>query len=250
MDITEGLQSLGLNQKEAKVYTHLLQLGEGTAYAVAELSGLKRPTVYVVLDELRRKGLVLKVPNAKKQIFIPKSPEEFFAESQDRLNRAERILPQLLAMAKKEERPKTYLFEGLEGYKEALFLKSDEMAGKEIVGFYSRESDKTPKVLETVTKYFNKLERQGTKVRGLIPAHESIEHFSSKYPNVEFKKVSMSAYSSQDAVEIGEGFVKIYSLDLQTIVIESKHIAETFRQIFEMAWSSAPISGNLLQHPS
>ncbi len=238
MDLIEGLNYMGLNNKQAKVYTSLLQTGEATAYAVAELSGLKRPTVYVVLDELRRKGLVLKIPHAKKQLFSAKSPEEFFTEAENRLNRARRMLPQLLALTKNEDKPKTYLFEGLEGYKEALFMKVDEMAGKEIVGFYSRGSDNTGKVVGITEKYFKRLEHQNTKVRGLIPSHESIESYVGKYPNIDFKKVPMSSYSSQDAVEIGDGYVKIYSKDLQTVVIESKSIAETFRQIFEMTWSS------------
>ena len=56
MDIQEALRNFGLNDKEARVYVALLELGQTTAYAIAERSGLKRPTVYVILDDLRQKG--------------------------------------------------------------------------------------------------------------------------------------------------------------------------------------------------
>lgn len=69
MQIIESLESLGLNEKEAKVYTALLQLGRVSAYSVSEKSGLKKPTTYVVLGELVKKGLVSKeVPRSRKQL--------------------------------------------------------------------------------------------------------------------------------------------------------------------------------------
>ena len=76
--INDALKNLGLNDKEARAYAALLELGQTTAYAVAERSGLKRPTVYVVLDELRQKGLVLKIPHVKKQLWSAKSPHQIF----------------------------------------------------------------------------------------------------------------------------------------------------------------------------
>src|SRR3989338_8173947 len=121
MRIEESLRSLGLSAKESEVYLALLSLGQTTAYAVAEKSGLKRPTVYVVLDDLRKKGLVLKIPNAKKQVFTAKSPEEFFGEAEERLRIAKQSLPDLLALADKPEKNfKTLYFEGEQNVKQDL----------------------------------------------------------------------------------------------------------------------------------
>ena len=87
----EALQNIGLSEKEAKVYLALLQLGRTSAYAVAEKSGLKKPTAYVILGELMHKGLALKIPRNKKQLFIAKQPDEFFALVEERLNSAKTI---------------------------------------------------------------------------------------------------------------------------------------------------------------
>jgi sugar-specific transcriptional regulator TrmB len=54
----EGLISLGLTQKEAAVYLALLQTKKGTALTVAKQANIKRPTVYLVLNSLIKKGLV------------------------------------------------------------------------------------------------------------------------------------------------------------------------------------------------
>ena len=67
MDMKQALKTIGLSDKESAVYMALLQLGQATAYAVAVKSGLKKPTTYIILDELIEKGLVLKVPQMKTQ---------------------------------------------------------------------------------------------------------------------------------------------------------------------------------------
>src|SRR3989344_8816025 len=138
MEAVDGLNYLGLNEKQAKIYMALLQFGQNTAYAIAETTNLKRPTVYVILEDLRIKGLVRKIPHAKKQLFSAKGPDEFIAESQDRLDRAKTILPQLLALTKSEQRPRTYVFEGIRGIEQALEMNLDKTTHKEVIGFYAQ----------------------------------------------------------------------------------------------------------------
>lgn len=241
MQIIEGLQNLGLNEKQAKIYTHLTQSGQTTAYNIARLTGLKRPTVYVVLEELRLKGLVLKIPHVKKQLFSAKSPSELFAESQSRLDLAKTILPQLLALSPTEQKPKTYLFEGYQGMEEALRFGLPGMEGKELLGFFAHADGVSPELLKLFGKYDQQLQRYRIKVRGLAPDHPSLRHYreSDKQLNREVKVMPFEIYSSDNAIEIGDDFVKIYSnKDLQIVIIENKSITQTFRQVFEMVWNS------------
>jgi sugar-specific transcriptional regulator TrmB len=57
-DIVAKLVKLGLKEYEAKVYAALVGLGEGTARQIHEVSGVPRPRVYDVLEELAKKGFV------------------------------------------------------------------------------------------------------------------------------------------------------------------------------------------------
>ena len=68
-DLLKNLGQIGLTDKQAKVYLALLSLESSTAYEIAQHCEVKKPTVYVILEELRQKGLVLKVPHAKKALF-------------------------------------------------------------------------------------------------------------------------------------------------------------------------------------
>ena len=70
MTIIEALQNLGLTDKEARVYTALLKRGRTSAYGIAEESGLKKPTTYVILDDLIEKGLASRIPRVRKQLFV------------------------------------------------------------------------------------------------------------------------------------------------------------------------------------
>ena len=142
MNATEHLRTLGLSEKQARAYVALVSLGEATAYQVAGAAKLKRPITYVVLDELRQKGLVLKVPHTKKQLFAAKAPGELFADYEEKFRSAKRALPELLALVQGDDRKVRVLyFEGRDGMKEALNYNIKRLAGKEVVAFYGK-SDK------------------------------------------------------------------------------------------------------------
>ena len=66
MDEFRILEILGLSDKEARVYLALLELGTASAQTVSTKSYIKKPTTYLALEELRKKGLLTKLPKAKR----------------------------------------------------------------------------------------------------------------------------------------------------------------------------------------
>lgn len=240
MQILNELQNLGLTDKEAKVYVALLRLGNASAYAIAEESGLKRPTTYVVLDELRKKGLVNKVPRAKKQIFIPRSPEEYFASLEERLLGAKRILPQLMAFAAgKKPKPKTLFFEGLKKIKDIYSWQIKQIKGGEISGFYAHAGEETPELKNFFWDLAEEFRRNDIHIRGIVPEHENLKSYrevDAQYGR-EFKILPFEKYSSNISIEITENHVIFFNFhDQQITLIENKDIAKTMKQIFELVW--------------
>ena len=59
-DILEALESLGLSDKEIRVYISLLELGDSPVNKITERSELIRVTVYPILKSLIEKGFVSK----------------------------------------------------------------------------------------------------------------------------------------------------------------------------------------------
>lgn len=244
MRTTEALQALGLTEKEARVYLALLALGRGSAYAVAERAGLKKPTTYVILGELMQKGLALKVPRQRKQLFVAKPPDEFFAVAEERLSVAKQTLPELMAIVEgKTPKVRTLYYEGLAGMRDALRYRMKEMKGKELVGFYATEENASSDLIEVFQEFNDEMKQNGITVRGIVPDHASLKRWretDTAYGRT-MKVVPYAAYSAKNSIDVGDTFVRVLSFgELQGVVVENPSVAQAMRQIFEMLWQARP----------
>jgi sugar-specific transcriptional regulator TrmB len=130
------LKNIGLSDREARVYLAMLELGPAAVLDIAAKSGVNRPTTYMQLEALKKKGLVSTQTRGKKQLFIAESPsqiEHLLAIEEKRLEQKrdelKKILPELSAMFNLgEEKPVVRYFEGREGLlaMQEEFLKTKE----------------------------------------------------------------------------------------------------------------------------
>jgi len=239
MDHVKTLEVLGLNEKEAGVYLALVGLGKATAYAIAKRSGLKRPTVYLLLDQLRQKEVVLKIPNPKKQLFIAKDPSELWHIAEERLLSAQRGLREISALAYDRSDSRILYFEGPKEVAELLHYRLDEMEGKEFVGFYAYVDNGSKEMIRSIDNYNDTLRNLKIRTRGVVPDHPSLINYRNNDANYlrEMKVVPSEEYSSRMMIDAGHTFVRFLSfVDQQGIVIDNPHVAKSFRQIFEMTW--------------
>lgn len=240
MQIQDIFSTLGLVEKEASVYVTLLQLGESSVYDIAKKSGLKRPTVYVVLEELIQKGFAFRSPKRIKQLFLARSPEEILASAKERFDQVQSALPLLRALVKQDQtRVNALYFDGLEGLKHGLEYRLNEFRGKERVGFDAYVPEPDPALLEYFNVYNNKLVELQISIRGIVPDHPSLKKIRTldqKY-NRAVKVVPFAEYSSKISLYTITDLVFIADYEnLQVMVLENPEIAKTLRQIFEMVW--------------
>lgn len=249
MELTESLVSLGLNDKEAKVFLALLPLEKATAYAVAVRSGLKKPTAYVVLNNLVGKGFALKIPSSDKHLFMAKSPKECVAIARQRLSIAEDALPELMALRKKgEEKANVSYFEGFDGIREMYArlvsdLKWKPADERSFVAFYAHQKH-TPEFLREYwlelneTYRANKIRRQA--VTTLDPSiREYLKEETKRRFGMDLRPLPESEYSSNISIEIYGNCVQIVShRGIQGVLIEHPDIADVMRQIFALAWKT------------
>ena len=130
MEQKELLGHLGLDDKEASIYLALLELGESSVARIADKAGVKRPTAYLVLDSLEKKGFANRVARKKKVFFVPEHPRKLEAEAQLRLKEIRDVVPQLESLLyQKGERPRVTVHEGKEtldrAYDESLLAKGE-----------------------------------------------------------------------------------------------------------------------------
>jgi sugar-specific transcriptional regulator TrmB len=244
MNLNLAVENLGLNKKEGRVYLALLSLGKTTAYNVSIKSGLKKPTTYVILEQLVEKGFALKIPRDKKQLFVAESPQKCLAVMKKKLEFSENAMPELLAIKKQEgDKANVAYFDDIKGIKELYSKKlkiiKRENRTKEIVGFLGCV-DGAPKELIDFWKEFNKERcKMGIEMRAIITDHPSNEKFIKNQKNLslDLKVISSEKYNKHISIEVYDRFIQIVSFrEVQGILIEGPDMAEALKQIFEMNW--------------
>jgi len=238
--LLKTLETLGLSEKEAKIYFVLLQLGPSTPYKMAKRSGLKRPTAYVIADELVEKGYAVKAPGDK-HTYIARPPEVIYEEREQKMLEAKKNLPELQALkGGVADKPTVLYFEGTEGLKQALMYRIKELHDTEIVGFYADPDFAAPEAYTASLEFNEYRMAHNIKVRGLLTEAETLKGFEKYLTDATFtpKFIPKDIYSSNASFEFYPNFVKIIFFDTSIgVVIESPTVAKAMRQIFEMLWS-------------
>lgn len=242
MKLIQSLENLGLNRKEAKGYLALLPLRQATAYMVAIRSGLKKPTAYVVLENLVNKGFALKIPSQEKTFYVAKSPKECFSIAKERMQSVQEALPELMAMQNSiTDKPKVYFFEGKEGIDlidEETLKNNGEVISFTTPRFISTENEKAGKA------YIKKRIRMGVKARVIGEVSDEVLSLKAR-DKEELRQTRLlpsELFSSE--VEMGICGEKVFASNYKKgfgLIVEDKDISSSLRKIFELIWNSEKI---------
>ena len=247
MKYLEELVNLGLNEKEATIYLTLLSLNKATAYYIALKSGLKKPTTYVILEDLVRKGFVLKIPQERKSFYIAKHPQECVALFQQKINEVKEILPELMAMQKKDQsKVNVSYFEGPEGVKEV--YRDTLKHGKEFLAFGS-ENMLDSLGSEWMNNFIKERVRNNISVRAIVPQTEYYERNLLEKDEAELrdmKFIDPKKFPFSIEIDIyGDSKVSLISAkESMAAIIESTEVCKTMKSIFELLWKKLPDNKN------
>ncbi len=240
MQTVEALEKIGLNAKEAEVYMALLELGVASVLSIAKKAGLKRPTTYLVLDELERRGLVSQIPQAKKTLYTAESPDRLVADLNKKGELLKRFLPELLAVHNaKKEKPQVQLFQGKEG----VLSVYDKIFTAGEVRFFATLGD-LEKVLPQVTKEVaHRAKNHTLKVREILTGTQTDAAYMKRVVQDEFYAIRLVPPGQKfltDNALFGNS-VAFFSFTTQVfaVVITSKEIVGSLSALYEMAWASA-----------
>ncbi len=240
------LQSLGLSEKESKVYLAVLELGPDTVQNIAKKSGINRPTAYLQINSLKEKGLMSEFVKGKKTFYSAESPDRLFSllnnfqkELEFKKTEANRILPMLNDLfVGAGERPRVRFFEGIEGAKA---MQNDFLAvkNKKIESFTN---------LDRLFELFPKHEDEYTK-RRISSGIEALVLYTRKAGPVEgandparlrtAKLITPDKFPMSADITIFDDKVALATYRAKPIgvIIEDRDIAETIRAIFYMIWN-------------
>jgi sugar-specific transcriptional regulator TrmB len=243
-DLVQQLEQIGLKPKEAQVYLALLSLESSTAYEIAQHCEVKKPTVYVILEDLRQKGLVLKVPHAKKALFAAHDLGEYLAEQRGKLNSVQSMLPRLMSLGG-AGKPKVYFYNGIRGFAEAQDYRLDSMQGKTFHSFYGGSEEADPKVRELFRRWTPAAVNAGVSFKIVMPKVDigdfpDFKKYAQEGEHVQVKQVIEYDQANHLSIEIADAFVRITdSKNIVATIIDDKATADSMlRSIFDIVWAS------------
>ena len=131
------LQNYGLSEKEARVYLTVLELGTSIASTIARRAELNRVTVYTILEDLKKDGIVNETTKEGVKYYSVISPDILLKQLEQKYESFKEKVPELLALAEKfGSKPKIQFFEGLEGMKK---MYGDQLSSKtDLLAFMGR----------------------------------------------------------------------------------------------------------------
>lgn len=268
------LQKIGLTDKDAEVYLACLEMGTQPASVIAKKAGLKRPTTYLILEALVKRGLVSEYTGTSVKFFTAVSPDYLlnYIEKQKRdLTQHQRelqeYLPQLHSLSNPYSlNPKVRFYEGLEGVERVM---NDTLTSKEPIRcFTSLDCWFLRKETRDYILWYGKERVRHYKIPERAIANDTPanrKYLEEEYPDIEedrtysqFRWLPSDVGLFQNEINIYENKVAIVSIgkkELLGMIIESESITETQKAIFEVSWRAAEQSKweklmlqNLKQH--
>lgn len=242
--LEKELQRLGMNEKEAAVYTAALKLGPTTAIKVAKATGLKRTTVYGILDSLKTRGLMAIELKGLKQYYVAAAPEQFESLMAEQRKTFEHILPELMALHKlKGSKGELKYYEGAEGIKNVYESVLRELKNGDpyyLISHYENIEQMDEVWLEDfITRRAKK--NLDTRLIFLDTAQGQLNKKMEGAWNQKVRLLSRPLHFKADALITPTKFV-LYSTDApaSAVVIENQDIITMQQELFRYIWDSLP----------
>lgn len=240
---TKCLAGLGVPENAAKVYLAGLSLGTTSVQELARVSGLKRPTVYLYVDDLVERGLFETIPINNKRYYAAVALEKLEERLKKNLSDFQSEMPRLAAMCSDAlGKPQVRMLMGVEGvrgvYEEAKQASS--------LRFWSNMSSSVYQPFHnTFMEISEAAGKQGAPLREIIADTKEAKRYSRLCAKVTGPTYSARVATIEglenDAVIFGNVVVlfRLQGLNIFAVRIEDKTIADSMKALFDMAWKSA-----------
>lgn len=242
-NLIQTLKDLGLSDKESLIYLTSLELGPAPILKISKFSGLKRPTVYLLVENLIKKGLMRIEITHLKKLYAAENPnrlESIFNQRKDELLKNLPFFQQLYTKDTDDSLIKYY--EGLEAIK-LLYLDmiadirpgEDYLVISNIDIWYSLD----PKFFQ---KFIEKRAKLDIKLR-LLLQDTPIAHEHKKFErnfNEKIKLLPVGTNLSTNMVTTPRKVLLhlLNSNPMKAIVIENKTVSGMNKELFELIWNS------------
>ncbi len=251
IELEKILQDIGFNEKESRVFLTLLQLNEALPSSISRLTQIKRPTTYLILENLEKKGLVSHIKRSGNLYFQACKPEyliekqrELFKKSERQLNELEKILPELnLLRSDSYNTPQMSVYRGKEGL---IQIMEDTLTVKDkmLYCWSNIELNVFTLLKDYYPTYISKKIHKKVFLKGVFNYSNGALRFKQQSKNElrEVYLISEEKFPIHNEINIYDDKISIISpTDQVGVIIQNSHIANTQRSIFKLAFEYAKI---------
>lgn len=270
--VAEVLAKFGLNEKEVVIYLACVRLQETSPFALAKETGIARTTIYDLLMNLARRGLIdvqqsdgFSKQQTKVRVKNPSYLRELIREQQKALQNLEvdlvTVLPELHEQFHGEQsHSNTRFYPGVEGVRHV--YRVEDQVSQPLVAFENLLPmdvfgiDTTNQMISVFTQ---ELLKRRSSMRELAPnnewTHHAISYQYGRDPNYikarHIRLIDNPLYNLQQRTVVAGDQVHIVTATEQEVwgmIIASKSLATTWRSIFELLWQQGtPVTAELVE---
>ncbi len=242
----EPLLQIGLSSHEAETYLELLPMGSVPISELIARTAQYPQTIYRAIDQLAARGLVIVTTRKHRKYVEAEHPRVLHEMEKRKLQKLTDLLPEMSALLQSPKEAMVRIARGKEAVRNLRFRGIDELKKDEtyyVMGasgdlFYEVMGD-SYRTLEKrrIEKGIRRLLLSSESQRALISKREKDENFRQlaqyRYLTESFPVLtSTNIFGSTVAI-------LIWAQEPIVITIESKEVAESYRQYFMTLWKIA-----------
>ncbi len=239
-ELVEKLKIIGLTEKESEIYLNALELGACTVLALSKVSSIKRSTIYNVIENLEKKGLLTVQINGFKKLYEALPPKNL----QQHLERQKRelmsCLPELenLYTQHKDEslirvyRGKEAKYTAYNWVLDTLKFSDDYLVFGDLESWYKSD----PEFFEAWPLKRREMMKQG---KSIFFESEISKKYLEEEKNYQTNVKILKKSKKIKAIKIiSNNFIFIHKIENPEIifVIENKNISAMYKEMFELIW--------------
>lgn len=240
MHLQKVIERLGYKPNEVKVYLTALRLGECTYSDIASQLRLPRTSVQLMVDKLRKDGLMHFYVKRRYRYWVAENPEKFIVELKEREAALRTVMPELSAIRTTGGgKPTIKTFVGIE---EIRLMHEDILATQQsFVGVVPWDDWIMTLGQEYMRDFIQRRVERFLKVRLLVPKTPASMRLSEREAK-ELRKVHFlpERFAIADAIFMYGNKVAVVCLNKKqptAVLIDDPSVKNTMMAFFEDLWT-------------
>lgn len=240
-DLVQMFEKLGFSDKEAQVYEALYQRGANSVSTLANITGVKRTSVYDIAKELLARGLIITFQQGGTTYFAIDDVKKLYLDQKEKLHFAEKIIENLKSGGLSDNGMQVTYYKGQEGYRE-MYEDILRYSPKELLGIMNIDNFYIGIDEDREAQWTKERHQKGIKVRLILQDSKMAREMkqASSEINREIHIIPAKKFPFQSSSFIYENYVTFFhtSHDVFTGVrIQHPEFYRLQMQTFEMVWS-------------